>query len=78
MIKSAKMNTVYLTNTLPIYVIACQEKTQDENTRLLLSIFKGIQLGSVILSFYNMLLFNIISYIEQILNTLFVEFTSRL
>ena len=72
------MNTVYLTNTLPIYVIECQEKTHDENTRLLLSTFKGIQLGSVILSFYNMLLFNIISYIEQILNTLFVEFTSRL
>ena len=64
MIKSAKMNIVYYTNALPIYVIVCQEKTQDENTRLLLSTFKGIQLGSVILSFYNMLLFNIVSYTQ--------------
>lgn len=64
MIKSAKMNIVYYTNALPMYVIVCQEKTQDENTRLLLSTFKGIQLGSVILSFYNMLLFNIVSYTQ--------------
>lgn len=58
------MNIVYYTNALPMYVIVCQEKTQDENTRLLLSTFKGIQLGSVILSFYNMLLFNIVSYTQ--------------